>query len=196
MIEAALNTHLFDRVMVSTDSEEFAEVARKCGAWVPFLRDPSVAKDTTTTIETACSDKARLEAMGESFDIFALLQPTSPLCCSIHIAGAVSLCERMHAGVVSVKHTTVRPSLLRIVDDKGHSRPVLDNGVVLRRQDESSVFELNGAVYVNPWDEIVPTLKFGCNPFAFVMDETSSVDIDDESDFDRAERILQERFSF
>ena len=59
MVDAAKKTGLFDQVMVSTDSEEFAEIARQCGAWVPFLRDPSVAKDTTSTIDTVCSDKAR-----------------------------------------------------------------------------------------------------------------------------------------
>ena len=70
IVQAALGTGLFDRVMVSTDSEEFAHVAESCGAWVPFLRDPQFAKDSTPTIETICSDKERLEGIGEKFDVF------------------------------------------------------------------------------------------------------------------------------
>ncbi len=113
MVVAAQKTGLFDRVMVSTDSEEFAEVARKCGAWVPFLRDPEVAKDTTPTIDTVCSDKRRLEAIGESFDTFCLLQATSPLCRPEDIACAVRMFEEKKAGVVSLVRSASRPSRMR-----------------------------------------------------------------------------------
>lgn len=194
MIEAALKTNLFDRVMVSTDAEEFADVARKCGAWVPFLRDSSVANDTTSTIETVCSDKSRLESMGEVFDTFCLLQPTSPLCRPEDIAGAIALHNRVHAGVVSVRKSSVRPTLLRIVDGDGRATPVCGDHAILRRQDESSVYELNGAIYINAWIEVTPDLKIGYNPFAYEMDALSSLDIDDESDFGMAEKALGERF--
>lgn len=193
MIEAALKTNLFDRVMVSTDTEEFADVACKCGAWVPFLRDPAVANDTTSTIETVCSDKSRLEAMGEVFDTFCLLQPTSPLCRPEDIAGAIALHDRVHAGVVSVCKSSVRPTLLRIVDGDGRATPVCVDHATLRRQDESSVYELNGAIYINAWKEVAPDLEIGYNPFAYVMDMTSSIDIDEESDIIVAERHLGAR---
>ena len=74
MVQAAIDTGLFDKIMVSTDSREFADVAEACGAWVPFLRDQNVATDSASTIEAICSDKLRLERMGEVFDIFCLLQ--------------------------------------------------------------------------------------------------------------------------
>lgn len=193
MIEAALKTGLFDRVMVSTDTEEFAEVARSCGAWVPFLRDPAVAKDTTPSIKTVCSDKARLEAIGETFDTFCLLQPTSPLCRPVDIAGAMALHDRVKAGVVSVVRSKVRPILLRTMDADGRMRSLVDSQTVTRRQDDPSVYELNGAIYINSRDEITPGLKMSCNPYGFVMDAETSVDIDDESDFARAEQILKDR---
>ena len=193
MIDAALKTGLFDRVMVSTDTEEFAAVARSCGAWVPFLRDPAVAKDTTSSIETACSDKARLEAIGETFDTFCLLQPTSPLCRPEDIAGAIALHERVNAGVVSVVRSKVRPILLRTMDADGRMRSLVDSQTVTRRQDDPSVYELNGAIYINSWDEVTPVLKFSSNPYGFVMDAESSVDIDEESDFEIAEKILRFR---
>ena len=193
MIDAALKTGLFDRVMVSTDTEEFAEVARSCGAWVPFLRDPAVAKDTTSSIETVCSDKARLEAVGETFDTFCLLQPTSPLCRADDIAGAIALHERVKAGVVSVVRSKVRPILLRTMDGEGRIQLLVDDCRVLRRQDDRSVYELNGAIYVNSWGELTPLLKFSCNPFGFEMDPATSVDIDEERDFALAEQIVKDR---
>ena len=193
MIDAALKTGLFDRVMVSTDTEEFAEVARSCGAWVPFLRDPAVAKDTTSSIETVCSDKARLEAIGETFDTLCLLQPTSPLCRAEDISGAVALHEHEKAGVVSIARSKARPILLRIMDGKGHAIPLVDDLHVSRRQDDPFVYEINGAIYVNSWDEVSPALKPFCNPFGYVMDAASSIDIDEECDFEIAERILRSR---
>jgi len=193
VVEAALKTGLFDRVMVSTDSEEFAEIARRCGAWVPFLRDPAVAGDKTSTIETVCSDKRRLEARGEAFDIFCLLQPTAPLCRAADIAGAVALAERTHEGVVSVKRAETRLSLLRTLGTDGRLVPLTNSHLVLRRQDEGGVYEINGALYVNSWHELVPTLKLAYNPQAYVMDAESSVDIDTEDDFALVERILRSR---
>ena len=191
MIEAALKTGLFDRVMASTDTEEFAEVARSCGAWVPFLRDPAVAKDTTPSIETVCSDKARLEAMGETFDTFCLLQPTSPLCRPEDIAGAIALYEKVKAGVVSVVKSKARPILLRVMDAECRVRLLVDPQPALRRQDDPTVYELNGAIYINSWNEITPELRACYNPYGFIMGMETSVDIDEDDDFVLAERLLQ-----
>lgn len=193
MVEAAQKSGLFDRIMVSTDSEEFAEAARSCGAWVPFLRDPAVAKDTTSSIETVCSDKARLEAMGEKFDTFCLLEATSPLCRSEDIAGAVALFEKVHAGVVSVVRSKARPMIMRTLDADGKATPILQSRQILRRQDEPVYYQLNAAIYINHWDELTPELKFGYNPYAYIMDEISSIDVDHMEDFELAEKYLKAR---
>lgn len=196
MIDAALKTGLFDRVMVSTDTEEFAAVARSCGAWVPFLRDPAVAKDTTSSIETVCSDKARLEAMGETFDTFCLLEATSPLCRPEDIAGAIALHDRMNgAGVVSVVRSTARPMIMRTLDQEGRATPILASRQILRRQDEPIYYQLNAAIYINAWSELSPELKLAYNPYAYVMDEISSIDVDHLEDFELAEKHLRGRLA-
>ena len=195
MVEAAQKTGLFDRVMVSTDSEEFAEVARSCGAWVPFLRDPAVAKDTTSTIDTVCSDKARLVAMGFSFDTFCLLEATSPLCRPEDISGAVALFEKVNVGVVSVVRSKARPMIMRTLDADGRATPILQSRQVLRRQDEPVYYQLNAAIYINSWEELTPELKPGYNPYAYVMDEISSIDVDHVEDFELAERHLRARLN-
>lgn len=193
MVQAAVDTGLFDKVMVSTDSREFADVAESCGAWVPFLRDPEFAKDSTSTVETICSDKARLEEMGEKFDVFCLLQPTSPLCRPEDIAGAIALHERVNAGVVSLMKSNARPIIMRTLDGDGRASPILATRDYLRRQDESVFYELNGAIYINSWLELDLGLKPAYNPYGYIMDAVSSTDIDDEDDFRRAERLMMER---
>ena len=193
IVQAALDTGLFDRVMVSTDSEEFAHVAESCGAWVPFLRDPEFAKDSTPTIETICSDKQRLEELGESFDVFCLLQATSPLCRAEDIVNAVSLHERVKAGVVSLVKTSARPMIMRRLDEVGRATPILETRQVLRRQDEPVFYQLNAAIYINSWAELNPDLKLAYNPYGYVMDEISSIDVDSLEDFACAERYLSQR---
>lgn len=195
IIEAAQKTGLFDKIMVSTDSEEFAEVARSCGAWVPFLRDPAVAQDTTPTIDTICSDKMRLEAIGYKFDTMCLLEATSPLCRAEDIAGAMALHEKVKAGVVSLVRTTARPMIMRRLDSESRAIPILESRQVLRRQEEPAFYELNAAIYINSWNELTPELKPAYNSYGYVMDEISSIDVDNLEDFALAEKYLLERLA-
>ena len=195
IVEAAIKTALFEKVMVSTDSEEFADVARSCGAWVPFLRDPEVAKDSTPTIDTICSDKARLESLGYKFDTLCLLEATSPLCRPEDIIGAMKLYEKVKAGVVSLVKTSARPMIMRTLDSDNHATPILASRKILRRQDEPVFYQLNAAIYINSWNELYPELKPGYNPYGYVMDEISSIDVDTLEDFALAERHLQDRLA-
>jgi CMP-N-acetylneuraminic acid synthetase len=195
IVQAACDTGLFDRVMVSTDSEEFAHVAESCGAWVPFLRDSAVAMDSTSTIETICSDKARLEHMGETFDVFCLLQATSPLCRAEDISGAVALYEEVGTGVVSLVRSVARPMIMRSLDKSGRAIPILESREVLLRQEEPTFYQLNGAIYVNSWEELNLDLKLAYNPYGYVMDEVSSMDVDTLEEFDMVEECMRKRLS-
>ena len=78
-IEAALKSKCFDKVMVSTDSKKYADIAREYGAEVPFLRSKETAKDSTSPWDVVKEVLDQYKLMGEEFDTFALLQPTSPL---------------------------------------------------------------------------------------------------------------------
>lgn len=88
-IRSAKESGLFDMIFVSTDSEEIAEVAKKWGADVPFLRYAEFAQDTSKTIDAVYSDKCRLEAMGRKFDSLSVLQATSPFRTADDIKGAM-----------------------------------------------------------------------------------------------------------
>jgi CMP-N,N'-diacetyllegionaminic acid synthase len=77
-IAAALNSGIFDRVIVSTDSEEFAAIARHYGAEVPFQRPAAFAGDTSPDIEWVEYTLQRLRDEDRAYDCFSLLRPTSP----------------------------------------------------------------------------------------------------------------------
>lgn len=88
-IEAALASGVFDRVMVSTDDEEIAEVARKYGAEVPFLRSEKTANDYATTKDVLEEVLAEYEKRGEHFDTLCCIYPTAPL---LHLTGCRRQC--------------------------------------------------------------------------------------------------------
>lgn len=192
-IEAARETGLFEMVFVSTDSQEIADIAVAYGAEVPFLRYPEFARDTTKTIDTMVSDAGRLEALGRIFDVIVLLQPTSPLRRAEDIAGAVSLFESRGldcGGVVSVSAVEEHPLLMRTLNSDGTLKSLLGLPSTVRRQDMPAVYRVNGAIYVNAWKDIVPTLSLNDNPVAYVMEPERAPEIDTLKDLKKIERIL------
>ena len=78
-IKAALDSGMFDTVMVSTDSEKYAEIARKYGAEVPFLRSAATSGDKSSSWDAVKEVLAQYESqLGKTYDVVALLQVTSP----------------------------------------------------------------------------------------------------------------------
>lgn len=77
-IRAALDSGIFDEVMVSTDSEEIAEIARAYGAKVPFMRSAKTSDDFATTADVLMEVLERYEEMGRTFDVMSCIYPTAP----------------------------------------------------------------------------------------------------------------------
>ena len=96
-IEAALASGLFDTVHVSTDSERYADIARQYGADEPFLRSAETSSDTASSEDAIREVLRRYEEMGQRFDAFMLLQPTSPLRTADDIRAAFGVMEEKQA---------------------------------------------------------------------------------------------------
>ena len=77
-IEAALKSGVYDEVMVSTDDEEIAEISRKFGAKVPFLRSEKTSNDFATTTDVIEEVITEYKNRGEDFDIVTCIYPTAP----------------------------------------------------------------------------------------------------------------------
>ena len=76
-IEAALESGIFDEVMVSTDSEEIAEIAKRYGAKVPFLRSDETSSDSATTADVLCEVLGEYEKTGKKFRYMCCMYPTA-----------------------------------------------------------------------------------------------------------------------
>lgn len=77
-IRAALDSGIFDEVMVSTDSEEIAEIARAYGAKVPFMRSAKTSDDFATTADVLMEVLERYQELGRTFDVMSCIYPTAP----------------------------------------------------------------------------------------------------------------------
>lgn len=77
-IIAALDSGIFDEVMVSTDSEEIADIAREYGAKVPFMRSAKTSDDFATTADVLLEVLERYQEMDRTFDVMSCIYPTAP----------------------------------------------------------------------------------------------------------------------
>ena len=191
-IQAALESNYIDRVVVSTDSEEIAEVASSCGAEIPYMRPQKLAEDTTTTLDVVLHGIAHIEGMRE-YDSLILLQPTQPLRTAADIDGAIE-CFYCGGGksLVSISEVEEHPILMRTVDDEGRLRRLMDVSSTVRRQDMPMIYKVNGAIYINRIAEIDENTSFNDNEIGYRMEKSHSVDIDELSDFALAEYYLME----
>lgn len=191
-IEAALQSGQFDEVMVSTDSEKYAEIARKIGASVPFLRNEATATDTASSWDMVEEVLSKYKEMGESFDTFCLLQPTSPLRSSEDITAAYDLFrEKADFAVVSVCEAEHSPLWCGHLPESQEFVNFIDAESMKQRQAGGKFYRLNGAIY------IVDIRKFKEDrflyqngSFAYIMSQNRSVDIDTEIDFKMAELLM------
>ena len=197
-IEAARGSTTLTRVVVSTEDDEIATVARRLGADVPFLRPSALATDDTPMVPVL-ADLLRTLRDREHFeaDVLVLLQPTSPFRRADHIDAAVDLLTASGAdavvSVVPVPHQFTPASLMQLHD--GVLAPWTDGPAPLRRQDKQTLFARNGPaiVAVKPRVILEDGRLYGAQTRGFVMSREDSLDIDDALDLKLAELLLSSR---
>lgn len=193
-IEAAIQSGYFDTVMVSTDSEKYAEIGRTYGAEVPFLRSDFTSSDTASSWDTVQEVLDGYEKMGEIFDTFCLLQPTSPLRTSEDIKGAYQLFkDRADFAVVSVCEAEHSPLWCGHLPNDKEFVGFIDSESMRQRQAVEKFYRLNGAIYIVDIKRFrEDRFLYQKGSYAFIMDQNRSVDIDTEIDFKMAEFLMSE----
>ncbi len=192
-IEAAISSGCFEEVMVSTDSELYADISRRYGASVPFLRSDENASDTATSWGTVNEVLENYKRIDKKFDTFCLLQPTSPLRSGEDIKSAYALYERNSSfAVVSVCEAEHSPLWCGNLPDNGELNKFIDMSAIKQRQAYGKFYRLNGAIYiVNTARYMNDTFIYQEGSFAYVMPQEKSIDIDTELDFKIAEVIMR-----
>lgn len=191
-IEAGLKSKYIDKVVVTTDGEEIAKVARKYGAEVPFMRPDYLSSDTAKTIDAVMHCIDEMKKLGEEYDYMVLLQPTQPLRQSWHIDEAIELIlEKNEEALVSVSKVKDHPILMRTIDSNGYAINLLEGSSTKRRQDFQDFYKVNGAIYINKINENLNNeTSLNDNKLVYIMDEKYDVDIDEMLDLKIAELAI------
>ena len=191
-IEAAKKSGEFDEVMVSTDSEEYAEIARLWGADVPFLRSSTNSSDAATSWDMVTEVLDGYKSKGLEFDTFCLLQPTSPLRTASDIKKAYALYrEKAEFAVVSVCESEHSPLWCGHLPDNNEFLNFISEDSMKQRQLGGKFYRLNGAIYIINTERFKRDRYFyQKGSFAYIMSQNRSVDIDTEMDFWIAELLL------
>lgn len=192
-LEAAFSSKYISKVLVSTDSEEIGDVAKGCGAWVPFFRPLELSQDDSSIVDVV---KDALNNVKEEFipDYVVLLQPTSPVRSNSHIDEAMELflSKKMTNSdtLVSVSEIESKNLWALGIDSVtghlySHFGLKLDNP---RRQDLPGCYLPNGAIYIASANSFAGF--YGENIIPYVMDSMSSLDVDYQEDLDAAAKLL------
>lgn len=202
-IVSALESEIFSHVMVSTDSEKYAQIARYYGAEVPFLRPVEYTSATSPDIEWMRYTLKKLKEEGEVYDCFAILRPTSPFrkAETIQRAWQQFLADGKADSLRAVEKCSQHPAKMWIVDKKkNRMEPVMKNpnptGTPWHSQQYLSlpeVFVQNASLEI-AWTRCVikENSISGKNIMPFFTQGDEGVDVNTEYDWYYAEKLLQE----
>lgn len=187
-IEAALESGVFDEVMVSTDSNEIADIARGYGANVPFMRSERTSGDYATTADVLNEVLDEYETAGQQFEYMACIYPTAPFVTAQKLKTAVNeLAEKQALMVMPVVSYSYPPQRSYVMRD-GRLEMKWKENYSRRSQDLEKMYHDSGQFYV--YDVKGYRERNGIiteNILPLVVDELEVQDIDNESDWKLAE---------
>lgn len=184
---------IFDEIFLTTDSQEYANMARQYGANVPFLRSAELASDSASTWDCVREALDQYRSIDKVYDILVLLQPTSPLRTAGDILNALKQMVLSNANsIVSVCEADHSPLWFNTLPEnkslQGFLRPEIRSK---SRQELAVYYRINGAIYAVRTSYFLKTQDiFECNAYAYVMPKERSIDIDTQFDFSFAEYLL------
>lgn len=195
-IEEAKKSKYIDRIIISTDDEEIANVSKKFNAEIPFLRPKEFAEDNSPTVDSIIHTLNWLKE-NENYqpDYICVLQCTSPLRTSDDIDGTIEKLESTDMdGAVSICEAEVNPYWTNVFDGDKLNYFIEEGKKILRRQDLPEVYRMNGAVIVVKTEIVINYNTLEPNKITgYVMDSKKSIDIDNMEDFLMAEILINER---
>ena len=192
-IEAAKKTGIFDKIIVSTDSEEIAEIAKNYGAEIPFMRPNELADDYTPTVPVLLHTLDVLSKKGINPKYFCCIYATAPFCSFEYIAkGFEFISQKKVSSVFSV--TSFAFSIFRAlkINDKGNTEMFWPEHELTRSNDLPEAYHDAGQFY---W---LDSKKFIKNQNVYTSDSLPVIlprylvcDIDTKEDWKTAEYMYQ-----
>lgn len=187
-IEVALESGAFDEVMVSTDSEEIARIAKEYGATVPFMRSEETSNDYATSSDVLCEVINRYKEMGKHFDYGCCIYPTAPFITSDKLTRAMQTIKENNSDSLIPVVAFSFPPLRGVVveNDRIHMKwPEYTNS---RSQDLEKIYHDCGQFYAFNVDKFMENKSFWKGDVSYIeIPELEVQDIDTPEDWELAE---------
>lgn len=193
-IEAALESGLFERVLVSTDDEGIAEVGRRWGASAPFLRETANDDITPVSVATIHALQQTREKLGETYDCVCQLMANCPLRTADDIRGAMDAFAASGANfqLSYYEAPLVIPWWAARLDPAGKVQYLFPDAPFRRSQDLEKLYFPTGAIWIARCAELEASGSFyGPDYRSHVVPWRTAVDIDNDEDFDLAEAVCE-----
>jgi CMP-N-acetylneuraminic acid synthetase len=196
-IKTALNFSDKNDIWCSTNSLEYSKIASSYGAFIPFVRPDSLAKDSSSSSDVVLHAIYFAEQNGFSFDFVCLLEPTSPFIYKDDIWQALKLLEGTPTAeaIVAVKES--RPNTIFIQDDRAYLDKIASNlkGIdLLGRQNLQRQITPCGGFYISRWNAFKDNKTFYTNKtMSFLIRDECSLEIDELIDWYWAEFLIEQK---
>tara|TARA_X000000950_G_scaffold289163_1_gene410396 strand:- start:2781 stop:3491 length:711 start_codon:yes stop_codon:yes gene_type:complete len=196
-IKPALRSKYIDQLIVSTDSKKIMNVSRKFNVDVPFLRPKKISSKNSTVNDVALHSIKFYQKQSIFFDTLIILQPTSPLRTTKLIDEAILYYFKKKASsVVSVAKLDHPTEWCNVLPSNDRMDNFLNSNIKnTQSQNFKQKYKLNGSIYIVDIKKFIEekNLYLKKNMYAFRMDESLSIDIDDKLSFDIAEFIFKQK---
>jgi CMP-N,N'-diacetyllegionaminic acid synthase len=194
-IDAAIQSKVIDRLIVSTDGSEIAAISNKYGAETPFIRPGHLSTDNADILDVVEHTLNHIEKTDGVYEYVLLLQPTSPLRTHTDIINTLEIIENQNDSVIGVMESPHHPdTYFRLHENNLIRKSDIDSIAHVNRQDLKSHYKINGAIYCFKWALFKKYRTwFFEKTKAYIMPNVNSIDIDTILDFKLAELIMKER---
>ena len=192
-IEAALKAEVFDRVLVSTDDIEIAEIANSCGADTPFLRDKAADDISVVSDATIAAISQASDYWNEKYDTVVQLMANCPLRDETDICDAVKAFDENHANfqISCFRYGWNNPWWAVKLTDEGQPFRLFPDAYEKRSQDLETLYCPTGAIWIAEAEKLVDAGTFyGPDVVFHPLSWLSAMDIDDYEDLNMARALL------
>ncbi|MDD5400654.1 MAG: pseudaminic acid cytidylyltransferase [Sulfurimonas sp.] len=191
-IEAALKSNLFEKVIVTTDDEEIAKIAKEYGAEVPFLRPKELSDDFTNTKDVIDHALAYLRERGEKYDYECTIYATAPLLQSKYLVEGFEALKNSDA-INAFSATSMPFPIWRTfkVDENGRCEMFWPQNYYKRSQDLEEAYQDAGQFYWTKLNKTSNEIMFAKDSIPIILPRHLVQDIDTLEDWERAEFMYE-----
>ena len=195
-IEKSLKSKIFSHVIVSTEDQEIADISKKFGAEIPFMRPKKLAKDTTSMVEVLLHAVTKLNSLGYDFDIFVNRDCTVPFIQNSDIRASINLLKRKRCNAVYgvyLQHFNPYFNMVEIGEGGYLEFSKKTKIKPTRRQEAKKVFQLNGLFTYKTQEFLKYKNQFPPKGLPILIPPESGIMIDTELEFKTVEMMFKQK---